>query len=152
MFFQIEAAKKSLLVYLFLGTIINCSFFLLSITEGKIRFHATSHGKGSYNGLGGNLKRSVFFSTSKLQLPAYSAITTPVRFFDWVKGTLTENAVYCCCKEGICITNIKQRLFQKQHPRDRKIPRFSTNHLLVFSLCVIGLSGVVFTIFTNVYI
>lgn len=45
----------------------------------QIHFHATSHGKGSCDGLGGNFKRLT--ACASLQLPASRAIVTPMRLY-----------------------------------------------------------------------
>lgn len=66
--------------------------------SAELHFHATSHGKGPCDGLGGNLKRLA--TRSSLQ-STNNAITTPLRLYEWAKSSLTETSVYYCSKESI---------------------------------------------------
>ena len=67
--------------------------------EAEIHFHATSHGKGPCDGLGGNLKRLA--TRASLQLPASNAIVTPIRLYEWAKSCLLQTAIYYSSKDDI---------------------------------------------------
>ncbi|CAH0551067.1 unnamed protein product [Brassicogethes aeneus] len=77
--------------------------------DAEIHFHATSHGKGPCDGLGGNLKRLA--TRASLQLPASNAIVTPMRLYEWAKSSLKQTAIYYCSKDNIQ----RHRIFL--HPR-----------------------------------
>lgn len=68
-------------------------------SEAEIHFHATAHGKGPCDGVGGNLKRLAI--RASLQLPASKAITTPERLYEWAKSALTETVVLYSSKEDL---------------------------------------------------
>lgn len=67
--------------------------------NAEIHFHATAHGKGPCDGLGGNLKRLA--TRASLQLPASRSILSPMRLYEWAKSSLKQTAIYYCSKEDI---------------------------------------------------
>lgn len=73
--------------------------------DAELHFHATSHGKGPCDGLGGNLKRLA--ARASLQLPPSKAIITPMRLYEWAKSSLKQTAIYFCSKDDI----ERQRIF-----------------------------------------
>lgn len=76
-------------------------------TEAEFHFHATSHGKGPCDGLGGNLKRLA--TRASLQSAPDKAITTPERLFQWAKKSMPQTLVFYAPKEDIN----QHRLFLK---------------------------------------
>lgn len=73
--------------------------------NAEAHFHATSHGKGPCDGLGGNLKRLA--TRASLQLPPSRSIISPMRLYDWAKSSLKQTAIYYCSKDDI----ERQRIF-----------------------------------------
>lgn len=67
-------------------------------TEAQLHFHATAHGKGPCDGLGGNLKR---LATRASLQSANKAITSPLKLYEWAKSSLPETSIYYCSKESI---------------------------------------------------
>lgn len=67
--------------------------------EAEFHFHATSHGKGPCDGLGGNLKRLA--ARASLQAVANKAITTPERLYEWAKTAMPQTNVYYAAKKDI---------------------------------------------------
>ena len=57
-------------------------------TDAEFHFHATAHGKGPCDGLGGNLKRLA--ARASLQLPTDKAITSAKRLYDWAKSSTLQ--------------------------------------------------------------
>lgn len=78
-------------------------------TEAEFHFHATAHGKGPCDGLGGNLKRLA--SRASLQSPSNKAITNPKRLYEWATASLTLTAIYYLDKDDInkCRIDLKSR-------------------------------------------
>lgn len=74
-------------------------------TGAEFHFHATSHGKGPCDGLGGNLKRLA--RRASLQLPTSEAILSPKRLYDWAKSTLKLTEIFYCSKDDIERERIK---------------------------------------------
>lgn len=74
-------------------------------TDAEFHFHATSHGKGPCDGLGGNLKRLA--RRASLQLPTSEAILSPKRLYDWAKSSLKLTEIFYCSKDDIERERIK---------------------------------------------
>lgn len=55
-------------------------------------FHATAHGKGPCDGIGGNLKRLA--ARASLQASSQNQILTPEALYQWAKINLTETVVF----------------------------------------------------------
>ncbi|KAF2901339.1 hypothetical protein ILUMI_04845 [Ignelater luminosus] len=68
-------------------------------TEAEIHFHATSHGKGPCDGLGGNIKRLA--TRASLQSAPNKAITTPKHLYEWAKASLPHTTIYYSDKDEI---------------------------------------------------
>lgn len=67
--------------------------------DAEIHFHATAHGKGPCDGIGGNLKRLA--KRASLQLPARKSINSPKKLYDWAKSAMTKTAIYFRSKKDI---------------------------------------------------
>lgn len=61
-------------------------------------FHATAHGKGPCDGIGGNLKRLA--ARASLQVSAENHILTPEALYQWVKKNLTKTIVFFSSKSN----------------------------------------------------
>ncbi|KAF2879040.1 hypothetical protein ILUMI_27134 [Ignelater luminosus] len=68
-------------------------------TEAEIHFHATSHGKGPCDDLGGNIKRLA--TRASLQSAPNKAITTPKCLYEWAKASLPHTTIYYSDKDEI---------------------------------------------------
>ncbi|CAG9788176.1 unnamed protein product [Diatraea saccharalis] len=68
-------------------------------TDAEFHFHATSHGKGPCDGLGGNLKRLA--TRASLQSASNNAITTSERLYEWARKSLPQTHVFYARKEDI---------------------------------------------------
>ena len=65
------------------------------------QFHATAHGKGPCDGIGGNLKR---LARASLQASSKDAILTADALYQWAKKNLVETLVFFSPKEKHAIT------------------------------------------------
>ena len=65
-------------------------------------FHATAHGKGPCEGIGGNLKRLA--ARASLQASSKDPILTADALYQWAKKTLVETLVFFSPKENHAIT------------------------------------------------
>lgn len=102
--------------------------------DAEFHFHATSHGKGPCDGLGGNLKRLA--ARASLQLSSDRAITSALKLYEWAKSSLPQTSVYYCPKDNI----IQERNFLQPRfdsavtiPGTKKFHAFipTTNGLIV---------------------
>ena len=59
--------------------------------------HATAHGKGSCDGIGGNLKRLA--ARASLQASSKDPIVTADALYQWAKKNLVENLLFFSPKE-----------------------------------------------------
>lgn len=94
--------------------------------DAEIHFHATSHGKGPCDGVGGNLKRLA--KRASLQLIASKAITSPEKLYNWAKSALSETALYYCSKEDIESERI---LLRSRFDSATTIPGTKTYHAFI---------------------
>ena len=65
-------------------------------------FHATAHGKGPCDGIGGNLKRLA--ARASLQASSKDPILTADALYQWTKKNLVETLVFFSPKENHTIT------------------------------------------------
>lgn len=60
--------------------------------EAEWHFHATAHGKGPCDGIGGNLKRLA--ARASLQASSKNQILTPNTLYQWAKSNLTDTMIF----------------------------------------------------------
>lgn len=93
--------------------------------QAEWHFSATSHGKGSCDGIGGTVKRLA--ARASLQRPYEQQIMTPLQLFEWASEKLPKTVFnYCSTQEYEEVKEYLKERFQNSHtiPGTRRLHSF----------------------------
>ncbi|KAJ4426965.1 hypothetical protein ANN_26764 [Periplaneta americana] len=82
--------------------------------KAEWHFFATSHGKGSCDGIGGTIKRQA--ARASLQRPIHNQITTPFELFQWAAANLTT-ITFCYVSKEDYAREAKELVPRFERPR-----------------------------------